>query len=334
VTNVKSASLALVLMMGNEHQICTSITSSLAKLGCQVEVVEGGETGLAALRDGSLSLIVIADFTPGLVGVDVMKAIRAADARVGIVLISSGNCEVGFTAARVGADVVLATPIDRDRFEAQALELIVGAQTRRRQVPLFRGLDGQTSSALVAAWTQAKQLETLQYPAREMRIELARHLARALFDRLTIFEFLAIASVLCLVNRDLVADSSLPSRARAHLEHVLHIHAQAVNPIIIEIVAKLESAGTNCRHVSEAQMSSSLGITRAVVWKALADVGLDFVQVRKAVAMRRALLQSREHSPVKLVALNLGYEDESHFMHDFARFFGISLQRFRGLIKN
>jgi DNA-binding response OmpR family regulator len=333
-TRIETASAGLVLMVGDEPQNYTPITEWLTDLGCQVEIVDGGETGLAVIREAAFYLVVVGDFTPGGIGVDIVRAIRGADSRVPIVLISSGSCEVGFMAGRAGADLVFATPIDRDRFEAQAAELIVEAKTRRRQVALFRGLDGHTSSAVVAILTHAKQLETSQRPVQEIRVDLATHLAQALLDELTIFEFVAMASVLRLVNRDLLPGAAVSDQLRSHLDPVVHIQAQAVDPVVTEIVARLEDAGTNCRHASEAQMSSALGAPRSAVWKALAGVGLDFVQIRKAVVMRRAVLQAREDSPVKLVALNLGYEDESHFMHDFSRFFGISLQKFRGLLRN
>ena len=323
-----------VLMAGDASQTCTLIAAWLTDLGCDVESAPTGVREPLVIHEGAFRFVVVADITSGVVGVEIVKVIRGADATVPIMLISSGSCEIGFWAGRAGADIVLATPIDKPRFEAPAAELILKARTGARHVTLFRAPDGHLSPAVVAVLTAARELETSGLSVLERRLSLATQLGLALFGELTIFEFLAIASGLRLVNRDSTTDAAVFDQVKMCLERVMDLQTRVTDRVIIEIAARLEEAGTNWRHVSEADMSVALGASRRAVWKALARVGLDFVHIRKAVAMRRAVLQSHEDSPVKFVAFDLGYEDESHFMHDFSRFFGISLRKFRGLLKN
>jgi AraC-like DNA-binding protein len=323
-----------VLVAGDASQTCTLIAAWLTDLGCDVESVPAGGSRPLVIHEGAFRFVVVADITSGVIGVEIVKVIRRADATVPIMLITSGNCEIGFWAGRAGADIVLTTPIDRPRFEAPTTELILNAKTKIRHVTLFRAPDRHLSPAVVAVLTAARELETSSLSVLERRLSLATQLGLALLGELTIFEFEAIASGLRLVNRESMTGAEVFDQIKTRLERAIDLQTRVTDRVIFEIATRLEEAGTNWRHVSEADMSVALGASRRVVGKALARVGLDFVRIRKAVAMRRAVLQSHEDFPVKFVAFDLGYEDESHFMHDFSRFFGISLRKFRRLLKN
>src|SRR3954471_7701153 len=107
---VDAASPGRVLMIGDEPQTCALLTEWLTTFGCELEVVHRDEIAPAVTRDGAFYLVVVGDVTSGLSAAEIVRAIREADSRIPIMLISSGSCEVGFRAARAGADLVLAAP--------------------------------------------------------------------------------------------------------------------------------------------------------------------------------------------------------------------------------
>lgn len=100
-----------ILVIEDDAPIASVLARGLALAGYEVQVAEDGPSGLARWADGDWSAVVLDVMLPGMDGVGVCGARRAAHDRTPVVMLTARDDEALREAARAaGADAFLTKP--------------------------------------------------------------------------------------------------------------------------------------------------------------------------------------------------------------------------------
>jgi two-component system NtrC family response regulator len=119
-----------VLVIDDENSVRKIICDNLKLSGIQVEAAASGDAGLGMINASNLPGVVITDMImPGKSGLEVVSEIRRLHPAVKIIAISGGgrikeNDDMLEKAAKLGADMTLAKPLDLDELEQAVLKLL------------------------------------------------------------------------------------------------------------------------------------------------------------------------------------------------------------------
>jgi two-component system, OmpR family, KDP operon response regulator KdpE len=129
-----------ILIVDDEPPIRRFLRTSLAAQGYQILEAENGTSALSLLAHNPVRLIVLDLGLPDIDGVDVLRRIRASDATVPVIILSSRGDEPGkVKALDLGADDYVTKPFGIDELLAR-----IRAALRHRpldQPPLFKSGD-------------------------------------------------------------------------------------------------------------------------------------------------------------------------------------------------
>src|SRR5438876_1881053 len=101
-----------ILVVDDEAGVRSSLAGILGEEGYAVEVVEGGEAGLAALAGRRSALLLLDVWLPGMDGLEVLGRARALDPDLPVVGISGhGSIETAVKAVRMGAQDFVEKPL-------------------------------------------------------------------------------------------------------------------------------------------------------------------------------------------------------------------------------
>lgn len=105
-----------ILIIDDEEGIRESLSGVLHDEGYEVEAVDSGESGLAAISDHRPDLVFLDVWLPGIDGLETLSRIRETDKELAVVMISGhGNIETAVNATRSGAYDFLEKPLSLDR---------------------------------------------------------------------------------------------------------------------------------------------------------------------------------------------------------------------------
>ena len=139
-----------ILIVEDEPKTAASVEMYLRHAGFRTEIARSGPDGLARARDGQPDLIVLDVMLPGLSGLEVCKAVRAASA-VPIILLTARSTEDDkLLGLELGADDYVTKP-----FSPRELVARVRVVLRRFEPPEDRIVSGDV---------------TLDPAAREVRV--------------------------------------------------------------------------------------------------------------------------------------------------------------------
>lgn len=104
-----------ILIIEDEPSVADALRLILEDRGHRVLIAASGGGGLGLARGGGVSLVVTDLFLPDLTGLEVLRALRAEQPHLPIVLITSrGTPEIFAEALRAGASAVLPKPFAPD----------------------------------------------------------------------------------------------------------------------------------------------------------------------------------------------------------------------------
>ena len=101
-----------ILIVDDEAGVRGSLSGILRDEGYQVDAVESGEAGIAALENRRYDLVFLDVWLPGMDGLEALERMRAVDPELPVVVISGhGNIETAVKAVRAGARDFIEKPL-------------------------------------------------------------------------------------------------------------------------------------------------------------------------------------------------------------------------------
>jgi two-component system response regulator AtoC len=129
-SRVRSETAGRLLVVDDDPSVRDLIGSFAAKLGYEVASAESGEDALELFRARRPDLVTLDIVLPGIDGVETLKALKAIDAAVPVVMLSGyGQTRTIVDAVRQGAADFLRKP-----FEPEELELALNKALQKRQL--------------------------------------------------------------------------------------------------------------------------------------------------------------------------------------------------------
>ena len=100
-----------ILLVEDDQQIAEYIVSGLAEEGFTVDRADNGRDGLFLATDSQFDLVVLDRMLPGMDGLALLKAMRAADVPTPVILLSAlGSTDDRISGLTAGADDYLSKP--------------------------------------------------------------------------------------------------------------------------------------------------------------------------------------------------------------------------------
>jgi len=131
---------AKILVVDDDRQVADVLLEYLTKFGFQASVAYGGREGLSKFEHGDFQLVITDLVMPEMNGMELLKAIKALDSRVMVMVITGqGTIESAVKAIKNGAYDFIPKPL-----RINELEVIVNRALERhtisRQLSVFQGL--------------------------------------------------------------------------------------------------------------------------------------------------------------------------------------------------
>jgi DNA-binding response OmpR family regulator len=133
--------MARVLIVEDDRDIAALIAHYIEKAGNSAEIVADGGRALVVARDAPPDLIILDVMLPGLNGLDVCKALRAAPATSAvpiIMLTARGEESERIAGLDVGADDYVVKPFSPNELMARARALLRRTATRQVKSAVLR----------------------------------------------------------------------------------------------------------------------------------------------------------------------------------------------------
>jgi DNA-binding response OmpR family regulator len=125
-----------ILVAEDDVHIREGLEATLASEGYAVEAVADGEAALAAWRRERPALLILDIMMPGRNGYDVCRAIRAADARVPILMLSAKSEEIDkVLGLQLGADDYVTKPFGIHELLARVAAALRRTEAERAPAP-------------------------------------------------------------------------------------------------------------------------------------------------------------------------------------------------------
>jgi two-component system nitrogen regulation response regulator NtrX len=119
-----------ILIVDDESGVRSSLGGILRDEGYEVQAVESGEAGLAALESRRYDLVLLDVWLPGLDGIETLSRLRILDPEVPVIVISGhGSIETAVKAVRMGAQDFVEKPLALEK-----ILLVVKNALRQRRL--------------------------------------------------------------------------------------------------------------------------------------------------------------------------------------------------------
>jgi two-component system nitrogen regulation response regulator NtrX len=153
----------VILVVDDESGVRASLTGILGDEGYQVEAVESGEAGIAALEARRYDLLLLDVWLPGMDGLETLSRVRELDPDLPVIVISGhGSIEAAVRAVRLGAQDFVEKPLSLEK----TLLVVRNALRRRRLEAENRALKEQVEHR----WVMVGESVAI----RNLRAEIAR----------------------------------------------------------------------------------------------------------------------------------------------------------------
>lgn len=100
-----------VLVVDDEHHVRQLLRDLLEAWGYRADEAGTGAEGIRLFADGAYDLILTDLFMPGIGGLELVEAVRARDARVGVIVLTGSSADVSAARDRLGF-TLLRKPLD------------------------------------------------------------------------------------------------------------------------------------------------------------------------------------------------------------------------------
>jgi DNA-binding response OmpR family regulator len=319
-----------VLVVDDDADVRVLLCAELRRTGCRADDASSGPQGLVMAASRLYDAVVVDQLLPGLVGLELLRALRESNIDVPAILITGhGTDNLRAAAVALGVTACFDKPIHPSQV---ATVVALTLEGRRAPWPngvrLFQARDGATVLRLVALLRSL-----VRTPASVDRQESLRRLAQVVADpQLSLHEFVAASGAL----RRLASRPGEGVDDRFLLTLLAHLSRPVANrsgvPLFSALAALLDRELVAC-HLSVSDLAARLGVRLGDLERACALSGMTPAQCRAAFQMRRIVQRlvdtPREH--VKQITYQVGFEYPPNLTRAFRAYFGLSPQEFRVL---
>jgi len=162
-----------ILIIEDDAETAAYVCKGLTECGFAVDSVADGREGLFLATEGGIDLIVLDRMLPGLDGLAILKAVRAAGVRIPVLMLTAMSAvDERVRGLRAGADDYLVKPFSFDELHARIESLLRRPQEAREETRLVCGdleLDLLARSAQRSNRTielQNREFQMLEYLMR------------------------------------------------------------------------------------------------------------------------------------------------------------------------
>jgi two-component system OmpR family response regulator len=162
-----------ILLVEDDIETAAYLKRGLEESGFSVETATDGRDGLFMATEGAIDLIVLDRMLPGLDGLSILKAVRAAGLRVPVLMLTAMSAvDERVRGLRAGADDYLVKPFSFDELLARIETLLRRPQEAQEETRLSCGsleLDLLTRTARRGERTielQNREFQMLEYMMR------------------------------------------------------------------------------------------------------------------------------------------------------------------------
>lgn len=298
--------------------------------GCVVRCAFDGQTGLDLAKQQQYEVILLDRRVPKLSGDQVLEQLRRSGNLTPVVIMTGfPDVDSAFHAGRLHATSYLTKSAITGR------ELVTAVRSAARPaVPVDRPVRLFGSNGCSCSRAFADLVGSVQHDSAD-RSQMLGSLANAISAReVTFIQFLAAAKSFYLLHRTPPSSfSNVLSTVQAWLTTAAT--TSAIDPRLERVLDLFQAAGKTWITVTEVVAAKNLAVDVSDLWKLFAEqLGLTFVQCRRATVMRRAVMELLDHTEhVRQVAYRVGYSEHGNFDHDFRQFFGLAPTAFRRLLE-
>jgi DNA-binding NtrC family response regulator len=130
-----------VLLVDDDAPFRQVLCGELSRLGFAVEAAASGEEALRRVRDAEPQVVLLDLRLPGMGGLEVLKAIRAAHASIDVIMLTGhGSIDTAIEAVRMGAFDYVPKPCPLDDLEVRIRRALERQALQHRASLLERGL--------------------------------------------------------------------------------------------------------------------------------------------------------------------------------------------------
>jgi len=130
---VKTNELARLLVVDDDSEVLAIVDRFAKQLGFEVILRAGGNEALTALTEVRPNVALVDLQMPGLSGIDVLRAIRAADSECQVILMTGhATIDTAMESVKAGALDYLTKPFDFDRLRGLLVTVQEGIRRRER----------------------------------------------------------------------------------------------------------------------------------------------------------------------------------------------------------
>ena len=313
-----------ILCVDHHAAILRWLKRLFTREGWNVETAPTAKVAMAHLRSREFSACVIALRLHDLYGLDLVKALRREGIRTpAIVLTGFPSVSSAIEATKLGASYLVKGQTSGACMVAEIRMAIDQINGGTDADPVWVALD-RFIDRLTSTW---EPLATIFQRARCVFAALVSD------PRVSFPAFITATAAL----RALMADETDP-------QVVNHLRQQAAkwsnrlraasDPLLNRLVACIEKRGTLGLTLKKHQAAELLETDLAHIRDLLGDLGLSWLQFRRAVVMRRAICElAHGDEQVTQVAYGLGYGHASGFDRDFHLLVGVTPTQYRQLTR-
>jgi FixJ family two-component response regulator/AraC-like DNA-binding protein len=309
--------------------------------GYRIHCAATGTAGLAMARAGVYEGILLDLRLPDISGLAVLTTLRAESIRTPVLVLTGfGDTDSAFAARHFGADRFECKPLFGDDLTIAVRGLLEGESPFADDAASARLANPVRAEyqSLVALLEGLNRLSTsspdlIGSAGLEIRESMIDALVRGLTDSaLPMPVFLVCASALkCVMDATPPTDSC---RDVAVQESILGSLSQSApsDSRVVAALSMLQTAAAQRKRLKREDVARTQGVDASHLSRLVkAETGFKFAHWRTAFLLRpclNALAETDEH--VQQIACGqLHYSDETQFVHEFVRMFGLSPTEFR-----
>jgi DNA-binding response OmpR family regulator len=181
-----------ILVIDDDPAVTRVLKRGLSYDGFRVDAAGSGEEGLALAREHEPDLVILDIMMPGLDGLEVLARLRAADARLPILMLTARDAPADQAAGLAqGADDYVVKPFTWDVLLARVRALLRRTEAERPVVLRFDDLSLDTGERRASRGTRAIGLTATEYEVLRQFLEHPRRVLprEFLMDRVWGYEF-------------------------------------------------------------------------------------------------------------------------------------------------
>lgn len=178
-----------ILIVDDDVELCELLAERLAREGFKVEAVHEGIKGLDRALSGDHSLAVLDLMLPGMIGLDVLRRLRARSNLPVLILTARGEDVDRILGLELGADDYLPKPFNPQELIARIRAILRRSSQQEVDRPRIRVGDVSLDPASREAWVGKRRinLTSVQYTLLEVLTrEAGRIVARERLNELVL----------------------------------------------------------------------------------------------------------------------------------------------------